>query len=226
MALTLSGLYPILDARYLPACVQAGAGAGHEAWDEARHRMLGTVVRALAAAGVTVMQYRNKQDEDAQVLRDAVCLRREAPPHLRIVLNDRAHLVEASGCDGVHVGQGDLQVGEARRLVGERRIVGLSTHDEAQVRAGDAAAADYLAIGPVYATGSKDSPEPVVGLAGVRRARAVTQKPLVAIGGITLERAAEVRDAGADSVAVLSALFRDVETPLEKLAEDFLRLFR
>ncbi len=219
MSPALSPLYPILDASYLPA-------EKHDAGE--RRRLLCYVVDALGAAGVTMLQYRNKQDDDAQVVGDARVLRSHAPPSLRILLNDRAHLVRDAGCDGVHIGQADLDPQQARASIGHERILGLSTHDAAQLRAGELSPADYLAIGPVYATDSKPNAEAVVGLEGVRQARALTRKPLVAIGGITLARAAEVRAAGADSLAVLSALFGQLGSgaSLQKLAGDFLQVFR
>jgi thiamine-phosphate pyrophosphorylase len=211
MPIELSPLYPILDAAYLPT---------------QRQHSLTLIAQSLAAAGVTLLQYRNKHDDDAQVLHDATWLRQHAPASLRILLNDRAHLVLPSGCDGVHIGQTDLSLEAARHLIGPQRILGLSTHTEAQLSAADLTPADYLAIGPVYATSSKPDAEAIVGLAGVRQARALTSKPLVAIGGITLARAAEVRAAGADSLAVISALFAPSAAPLEKLAKDFLAVFR
>ncbi len=199
-----------------------------------RTRYLMHAARTLAAAGVSVLQYRNKLGTDEEVLEDATLLRRTSPPALRILLNDRAHLVAACGCDGVHVGQGDLPVEQARALVGLSRLVGLSTHTAEQVQQGDATSADYLAIGPVYPTVSKRDAEPAVGLAGVARARSLTAKPLVAIGGITVARAAELRAAGADAIAVISALFggaagadwSEETSPLRKLAGDFLHTFR
>ena len=130
-----------------------------------------------------------------------------------LILNDRADLAVLANFDGVHVGQGDLSPEDARRVVGTDRIVGVSTHTDEQVRIADQSCADYIAIGPVFATGTKLNPDPVVGLEGVRRARALTTKPLVAIGGITRDNARSVIDAGADSVAVISALFAPDEIP-------------
>ena len=136
-------------------------------------------------------------------------------------MNDRADLCLAADFDGVHVGQDDLWPEMVRGLIGSR-IVGVSTHSPEQVAeasADPAGPADYIAIGPVFATGSKLNPDPVVGLEGVRRARQLTTKPLVAIGGITLENCRKVLDAGADSVAIISAL---MNRPRES-AEKFLR---
>ncbi len=138
-------------------------------------------------------------------------------------MNDWADLAVLAGFGGVHVGQGDLSPEDARRVVGVERWVGVSTHTEEQVRVADATSADYVAVGPVFATGTKVDAEPVIGLEGVRRARALTTKPIVAIGGITRANARSVIDAGADSVAVISGLFVDGET-VEKVAGDFLEI--
>jgi thiamine-phosphate pyrophosphorylase len=143
----------------------------------------------------------------------------------RLIMNDRADLAVLANFDGVHVGQGDLSPADARRVVGTDRIVGVSTHTDDQVRRADQSCADYIAIGPVFATGTKLNSDPVVGLEGVRRARALTTKPLVAIGGITRSNARSVIDAGADSVAVISSLFAANQSP-EQVARDFLARLR
>jgi len=135
-------------------------------------------------------------------------------------MNDRADLCLAAEFDGVHVGQDDLSPGSARKIIGRARWLGVSTHNPAQVREADRTSADYIAIGPVFATGSKLNPDPVVRLEGVRRARELTRKPLVAIGGITRQNCRAVIDAGADSVAVISDLMRDPG----KSVEEFLRI--
>jgi thiamine-phosphate pyrophosphorylase len=121
------------------------------------------------------------------------------------------------------VGQGDLSPEDASAVVGAGRLVGVSTHDERQVKLADLSCADYIAMGPVFPTGSKLNPDPVVGLEGVRRARALTTKPLVAIGGITRTNARSVIEAGADSVAVVSGLFAPGES-VENVARDFLSI--
>jgi thiamine-phosphate pyrophosphorylase len=122
--------------------------------------------------------------------------------------------------DGVHVGQDDLPVESARALLGPGKLIGYSTHDLEQVREADSSSADYVAFGPIFATVSKENPDPVVGLGGLREARRATQKPLVAIGGITLENVRAVIEAGADSVAVIRAL---VGAPdITQSAADFL----
>jgi thiamine-phosphate pyrophosphorylase len=167
--------------------------------------------------GVRLLQYRAKRLPARSALAHARALR-QTFPGLKLIMNDRADLCLAAGFDGVHVGQDDLWPEMVRGLIGSR-IVGVSTHSPEQVAEASAGPADYVAIGPVFATGSKVNPDPVVGIEGVRRARRLTTKPLVAIGGITLENCRKVLDAGADSVAIISAL---IENPRES-AERFLR---
>ena len=135
-------------------------------------------------------------------------------------MNDRADLCLASGFDGLHLGQEDLLPESARRILGPDRWLGVSTHNPEQLADADKTSADYLAIGPIFATSSKANPDPVVGLEGLRRTRELTRKPLVAIGGITRANARSVIDAGADAVAVISDLLRDPR----KSAEEFLRV--
>jgi thiamine-phosphate pyrophosphorylase len=192
----------------------------------ARGVTLASFVAALRAAGVELLQYRDKGGEPQEVLRNAGLIRDAmARSGCRLILNDRADLALLAEWDGVHVGQGDLLPADARRVVGVSKWVGVSTHTEEQVRVAEVSDADYVAIGPVFATGTKLDAEPVVGLDGVRRARALTAKPLVAIGGITRENARSVIDAGADSVAVISGLLVPGE-PLEKVVRDFLECLR
>ena len=163
--------------------------------------------RRLADAGVELIQYRNKQASSRELLRVAQSLSALARSrNFRLVVNDRADIAVLAGAGGVHVGQEDLPVEAARRVCGPSCWVGVSTHNLEQLRAAAASSADYIAVGPVFATGSKANPDPVVGIEFVRQARALTAKPLVAIGGITAENAAEVYGAGADSVAVISDL--------------------
>jgi thiamine-phosphate pyrophosphorylase len=125
----------------------------------------------------------------------------------KLIINDRADVALALGADGVHVGQDDMPPGAVRALLGEGACVGFSTHGVEQAIAAAALPIDYIAIGPVFATSSKENPDPVVGLEGVRRVReAVPRVTLVAIGGVTAESARSVLEAGADSVAVIGAL--------------------
>jgi thiamine-phosphate pyrophosphorylase len=204
--LGLPRLYPILDAGLL-------AARGVEVrWAAEQMRV----------AGVGLLQYRDKAGSPQVVLRNAAVIREAfGGADSRLILNDRADLVMLAGWGGVHVGQEDLSPEDARRVVGAERWVGVSTHTEEQVRLADVSCADYVAVGPVFATGTKLNAEPVIGLDGVRRARALTKKPIVAIGGITRANALSVIEAGADSVAVISALFVEGET-VEKVTRDFL----
>ncbi len=175
---------------------------------------------ALVAAGCTLIQYRNKSGSARQMLDEARELRACLGKGVRLIMNDRADLCLAAGLDGLHVGQDDLSPASARRIIGANRWLGVSTHNPEQLALADQTSADYLAIGPVFATSSKANPDPLVGLEGVRRARELTRKPLVAIGGITRANARSVIEAGADAVAVISDLLRDPR----KSAEEFLRI--
>jgi thiamine-phosphate pyrophosphorylase len=177
---------------------------------------------AVVAAGCTLLQYRNKSGSARQMLDEARELRARLGEGIKLIMNDRADLCLAAGFDGLHVGQDDLSPEAARRIIGADRWLGVSTHNPEQLALADQTTADYLAVGPVFATSSKANPDPVVGLAGVRRARELTRKPLVAIGGITRVNARSVIDAGADAVAVISDLLRDPR----KSAEEFFRLLR
>src|SRR5208282_4101527 len=149
--------------------------------------------RRLAEAGAGIIQYRAKHAASGELLRVARLLSALARAHeFRFVMNDRADVAALAGAGGVHVGQDDLPVEAARRICGPDCWVGISTHTLDQVRAAAATSADYIAVGPIFATATKANPEPVVGVEFVREARKLTGKPLVAIGGITAERAAEV----------------------------------
>lgn len=187
---------------------------------------LGRVAEELKSAGLMLVQYRNKDGEPDAILRDASVMWEVFDGSgCRLMMNDHADLVKPAGFGGVHVGQGDLSPEEARRVVGVKRWVGVSTHNDEQVQIANETSADYIAVGPVFATGTKVDTEPVIELDGVRRARALTKKPIVAIGGITRENARSVIDAGADSLAVISALFVEGET-VGKVVGDFLEILR
>lgn len=195
-------LYPILDAGILSAD------------PEARRGELLRLTRRVVDAGVTILQYRNKLGSDEQVLEDARWVRDGAGPDPTLILNDRVHLVERVGFDGAHVGQGDMDPAEARRVLGPKRVLGISTHNPEQLAMADKAPVDYIAVGPVFTTSSKENPDPVIGLEGVGAARRLTSRPLVAIGGISEKNARAVMEAGADSIAVISAVFGLVVEPL------------
>jgi thiamine-phosphate pyrophosphorylase len=174
----------------------------------------------LVAAGCTLLQYRNKNGNGRQMLEQSRALRQALK--VKLIMNDRADLCLMADFDGVHVGQDDLSPEGVRRIVGDELWLGISTHNPAQLSAATLKPANYLAIGPVFATSSKLNPDPVIGLEGVRQAKLLTDKPLVAIGGITRENCRSVIDAGADSVAVIS----DLLTEPRKSAEDFFRILR
>lgn len=187
----LPRLYAILDAE---SCAKRGLS-------------LLETAKAWRDAGVTLLQYRDKVASDAVLLENATSLRRVFEDvDATLILNDRVHLFAASGFDGVHVGQGDASVAAVRAVIGPDAMLGVSTHNPAQVSAADLLSVSYVAVGPVFATSTKLDAEPVVGLDGVALARSLTLKPLVAIGGITQGNAAAVLEAGADSVAVISGL--------------------
>jgi thiamine-phosphate pyrophosphorylase len=176
--------------------------------------------RDLAAGGATLIQYRNKVGTTREMLDHTREIRRALPDNVILIMNDRADICIAAELQGVHVGQEDLSPEGARVVIGPDRILGVSTHALEPLQQADAGPADYIAYGPVFATSSKRNPDPVVGLDGVRAARAATRKPLIAIGGITRANARSVIDAGADSVAVIA----DLLSSPAKVAEEFLRL--
>ena len=166
-------------------------------------------------AGVRLIQLRAKSMPSGELLAasEALAARCRTAGAIFIV-NDRVDIAQWSGASGVHLGQDDLAAADARVLLPAPAIIGVSTHSDEQLRAALGTPADYIAMGPVFDTRSKEQPDPVVGLEGIRRASAearVRHRPLVAIGGITLERAADVLAAGADSVAVISDLLSDDE---------------
>lgn len=193
--MVLPRLYAILDAETL----------GRSGLD------LVATAMELRDAGVRLLQYRDKRSGASvdevllEARRLAECLRGSG---CKLILNDYAELVVASGFGGLHVGQGDLDGVAARQMLGAEYMLGVSTHNEAQLRLAAGGPADYVAIGPVFETSTKADAEAAVGVEGVRRARGITDKPLVAIGGISLERIPAVMEAGADAVAVIGALFR------------------
>jgi thiamine-phosphate pyrophosphorylase len=182
--------------------------------------VLFSTAEELLAGGVTLLQYRDKDGGARQMLEQARDLKRRLGGSVKLIMNDRADLCLAAGCDGVHVGQEDLSPESVRKVIGESRWLGVSTHNPEQVKEADKTSGDYVAVGPVFLTASKANPDPVIGVEGVRNARALTRKPLVAIGGITRANCRSVIEAGADSVAVISDLMRDPR----KSAEDFLRI--
>ena|SRR5438105_1691029 len=189
MAFELPKLYPITDRRL--------SGLSHA-----------EQVARLCEGGARLVQLREKHLSPREFYREAEdALRVARGRGAKLIINDRADIALALGADGVHLGQDDMPPEAARALLGEGAIIGFSTHGLEQSVAAARLPVDYVAIGPVFATSSKENPDPLVGLEGVRRAReAAGRPPLVAIGGITEENAPSVLDAGADSVAVIGAL--------------------
>ena len=201
----LPRLYAILDASRFPDT-----------------RALCAYAEELVAGGLTLLQYRNKSGSAPEMLEQSRELKRQLPNSVQLIMNDRADLCVAAGFDGVHLGQDDLSPEGARKVIGNSLALGVSTHNPEQTRIADKSSADYVAIGPAFVTSAKANPDPVVGLDGVREARALTRKPLVAIGGITRANCRSVIDAGADSVAVIS----DLLLGPRKSAEEFFRILR
>jgi thiamine-phosphate pyrophosphorylase len=189
-----------------------------------RNLLLNIYVEELAAAGIRLLQWRAKHLSPRAILAHAATLKDIFPGTL--IMNDRPDLALLAGFSGVHLGQDDLAPADARRLLGPDAIIGLSTHSEAQLRAAADPSpdqpADYLAVGPIFATGTKLDASPVVGLDLIRRARDLTSRPIVAIGGITRANAASVLAAGADSVAVISGLLPTPDESILQVARDFL----
>ncbi|MFM8550854.1 MAG: thiamine phosphate synthase [Nitrospiraceae bacterium] len=184
----LTGLYVILDPASGPKPLEA-------------------ILREAAAAGVRLFQYRNKTDSAFAAYRQALRLRQAAADvHALFIVNDRCDLALAVEADGVHLGQDDLPLPQARSLMGPDKLIGVSTHSEADVRSATAEGADYLGFGPIFSTSTKPDHEPVVGLAGLRQVRALTRLPICAIGGVTVENISNIVMTGADGVAVISAL--------------------
>ena len=202
MPLVLPRLYVILDAALADAPV-----------DE--------LAENLFAAGVRLFQYRDKRASWGELLRNARTLAEQLVSRgATFMVNDRPDAAFLAGASGVHIGQDDVSAEDARAVVGPSKLVGVSTHNRAQFEAALKTSADYLAVGPIFATGSKENPDPVVGTALLKELRRLTERPIVAIGGITLDRATEVMEAGADAVAVISGILRAADPAMR--AREFL----
>jgi thiamine-phosphate pyrophosphorylase len=203
MRLVLPRLYVILDAGMLtePA---------------------GETAQKLMDAGVKLLQYRAKNAAARELWAESRAIA-EAVRRAKctFLVNDRPDVAYLAGADGVHVGQDDLDVEQARKVIGPDRWVGVSTHNLEQFRKAAASSADYIAVGPIFQTSSKANPDPVVGTELLRRVRVLTEKPIVAIGGITLGRVAQVLAAGADSVAVISDILKAKDPA--GMAREFIR---
>ena len=188
---SLSGLYIILDPSVCPA------------------RPLVEVLRAAAEAGASIFQYRNKTASMKEAYAEALALRQAAAKAgVLFIVNDRCDVALALDADGVHLGQGDLPLNLARKVMGPDKLIGISTHNPDQVREAAAGKPDYLGFGPIFKPGSKQDHDPVVGLEGLRAMRRLTSLPVFAIGGIQVDQAGEVMRAGANGVAVISAILK------------------
>jgi len=197
-------IYPILDASVLPA--------------NGRAEFLRRLGSSLTSAGVTLLEYRNKGGTDAELLADAVVLRKAMPAgKVKLILDDRANLVETAQFDGVHVDAGDISPMEARRILGPDRIIGTFGGGEALLPGILSEPADYFAVGPVYRTTTKQTDKPPIGPEGVRRLReqAGPNAVLTAAAGITFETAPAILAAGATAVAVSAAIFRVADPAAE-----------
>jgi thiamine-phosphate pyrophosphorylase len=203
MRLVLPKLYVILDAGMLTGPA-------------------GDTAQKLMYAGVKLLQYRAKNAAARELWEESRAIAEAARrAKCTFIVNDRPDVAYLAGADGVHVGQDDLDVEQTRKVMGSDRWVGVSTHNLEQFRKAAASSADYIAVGPIFQTSSKANPDPVVGTELLRCVRELTGKPIVAIGGITLESAADVLTAGADSVAVISDILK-ANDPAE-MAREFIR---
>jgi thiamine-phosphate pyrophosphorylase len=193
----LPRVYPILDTASLETCGIA----------------LGTAAAAFLEGGAAILQIRHKghwSRDFFEAAKQVARLCRENGADL--IVNDRADFAMLLDA-GLHVGQDDLSPRDARKLMGSHAIIGFSSHSASQLSAAGGEPVDYVALGPVFRTASKHNPDPVVGVDEVRASRALLEKPLVAIGGITRENALEVLNAGADSVAIIAGLLPDPDGP-------------
>jgi thiamine-phosphate pyrophosphorylase len=204
MAFSFPKIYPILDSSVIPS--------------ENRTDFLHRLGSELAAAGVTLLEYRNKTGADAEILSDAAILRTSLPgPNIKLILDDRADLVDQTGFDGVHVDAGDIPANEARQLLGPTRIIGAFGGSTAFLPGALDGPADYLAIGPVFTTTTKQTSIPPIGPEGVRRLRSLAgpSRVLTAAGGVTLASVPAILAAGATTVAVSAAIFRTPDPAAE-----------
>ena len=188
---SLSGLYIILDPSVCPA------------------RPLVDVLTIAAEAGASLFQYRNKTASMKDAYVEALLLRQVAAnAGVLFIINDRCDLALAVDADGVHLGQEDLSLDLARTVMGQDKLIGISTHNPDQVRDATAGKPDYLGFGPIFKPGSKRDHDPMVGIEGLRAIRRLTSLPVFAIGGIKIDQTAEVMHAGANGVAIVSAILK------------------
>ena len=188
---SLNGLYIILDSA---VCA---------------NRSLVDVLRDAADGGAGIFQYRNKSASMKEAYAEALVLRKVAlDAGVTFIVNDRCDLALAVDADGVHLGQGDLPFTYARKIMGPDKLIGLSTHNTAQVREADRLKPDYIGFGPIFTPGSKQDHDPVVGLEGLKQIRPLTSLPIFAIGGIQADQVKAVMKSGANGIAVISAVLK------------------
>lgn len=177
--------------------------------DLSQGRATGNIVAAAVRGGVTCVQLREKQASTREFVAEARAIKTlltAQERHIPLIINDRLDVALAVGADGVHLGQSDMELCDARRIAGANFIIGISAESVADAMAAAAAGADYLGISPVFATPTKTDTAPPLGLEGIRAIRAAVSLPLVGIGGINQDNASAVLQAGADGVAVVSAI--------------------
>ncbi len=199
--LDLPRIYPITDTRM--------SGLSH--LDQ---------VKRLAAGGAVLIQLREKWAAPRDFFREAErALQFARGRGVKIIINDRVDIALALNADGVHLGQDDLPPAEARKLLGPNAIIGFSTHSIEQAMAAISLPVDYVAIGPIFPTSTKETPDEVVGIDGIKRIRnAIGEFPFAAIGGINRDNLTAVLDAGADSAAVISALVADAANMMDEMS--------
>ncbi|NOS80467.1 MAG: thiamine phosphate synthase [Nitrospira sp.] len=172
-------------------------------------RSLVEVLTMAAEAGASLFQYRSKTASLKEAYTEALALRQAAAAAgVLFIVNDRCDLALAVDADGVHLGQGDMPLDLARKLMGRNKLIGISTHNSAQVEEASIGKPDYLGFGPIYKPGSKQDHDPVVGLEGLHSICSLTSLPIFAIGGIQVDQVREVMLAGARGVAVISAILK------------------
>jgi len=172
-------------------------------------RPLVEVLTIAAEAGASLFQYRNKTASMKEAYVEALALRQAAAKaRVIFIVNDRCDLALAVDADGVHLGQGDLPLDTARKVMGPDKLIGISTHNADQVIEASVGKPDYLGFGPIFKPGSKQDHDPLVGLEGLRAIRKLTSLPVFAIGGIQIEQVEAVMHSGVDGVAVISAILK------------------
>ncbi len=207
----LSGLYAIIDP------------------DFRKDLTVGEMADSCLSGGAKLIQLRNKSTNTLQKMdqsREILDLKKKY--NFIFIINDDPVLAKECGADGVHLGQSDMSVTKAREILGSKKIIGLSSHSLEEASEGLKQEIDYLALGAIFPTTSKPVDHPIVGLDLLKKVRPLTNKPLVAIGGITLENISDVINAGADMIAVISSLLKsdDIRSTAHKFSKKVTRPFR